>query len=139
MKWDIRLEGYDRDEANFINQVLGSSDIEKRLEDYKGKLYAAVKLEIKSGSDSYTPKREGDLMDSAKPSAADETPLLVYNEPYAAYQYYAGDKNRKEDFKGRNKNNNEQAQWKWIEAYLNSLGSNPIQHIVDKAIKNLKL
>lgn len=116
---------------------INSSRIEQRLDNFKKKLYPMLKQQIYKGSTKYCPYLSGDLQNSAQPSSVDETPYLVYNEPYARYQYYANG-NAPQDFAGRTKNVHPLASCLWVEKYLATGGKQDIQLLCDTAPQILR-
>ena len=112
--------------------------INGRLEEFKEKLYPAVKQQVKAGSDQYTPYLGGDLMDSADPSAHDHTPYLVYDIAYAKYQFYANGGAPESDFPNRTRTTHPLASMMWTDMYISAGGDRDIQRICDDAPRVLR-
>jgi len=121
-----------------VKTTLDLHGIEQRLETFKDRLYPLVKQRIKAGSDPFTPYVDGGLMDSAKASAVDSTPYLVYNIVYAKYQYYANGGAPDYDFAGRTRDKHPQATMMWVDAYLSSGGKGDIKRLCQDAPRLLK-
>lgn len=108
-----------------------------RLDAFKRALYPAIKQQIYKGAMKYTPYLDGNLQDSADPSAHDPTPYLVYNIVYAQYQYYANGL-APLDFKGRTKETHPLAQCLWVDVYMNAGGKTDIAYICQNAGRLLR-
>lgn len=121
-----------------VNAHIDTARIAGRMEEFKKKLYPAVKQRLKAGSDRYTPYLGGDLMDSADPSAHDDTPNLVYDIAYAQYQFYANGGAPQKDFDHRSRGTHPEATMMWTDAYLSAGGKNDIQYILDHANELLR-
>lgn len=107
-----------------------------RLDAFKAKLYPAIKQQIYKGAMKYTPYLDGNLQDSADPSAHDPTPYLVYNIEYAHYQYYANGLaklNPPQDFPNRYRLEHPLAQCLWVQTYIDAGGRADIQNICKNA------
>ena len=105
---------------------------------FKDKLYPALKMQLKKGSDQFTPYLGGDLMDSAEASAHDNTPYLVYDIVYAKYQFYANGGAPYRDFAHRSRTTHPLATMMWTEFYLKAGGDRDLQYICDNAPQLLR-
>ena len=122
-----------------IKVNIDNQRINNRLSAFTEKLYPAIKQQIKKGADRYTPHLSGDLQDSADPSARDSTQYLIYDVPYAKYQYYANGGAPTNDFPNRTRTFNPDASMLWVEKYRKGGGDDEIQRcICDNAAKILK-
>ena len=120
-----------------VHCKIGQTRINQRLDDFKKKLYPAIKTQIYKGSIPYTPYLDGNLQDSAQPSSTDPTPYLIYNIVYARYQYYA-DGLAPADFPGRTIETHPLAQCLWIEKYMSVDGKTDIPYICANAPQLLR-
>nr|DAP46674.1 MAG TPA: Minor capsid protein [Caudoviricetes sp.] len=116
-----------------IRVTIDYNRINNRMEQFKDKLYPAVKQQLKKGADTFTPYLGGDLMDSADPSAHDSTPYLVYDIRYARYQFYANGGAPDHDFPHRTRTVHPLASMMWTDVYLKAGGARDLQYIVDNA------
>lgn len=121
-----------------IRITLNRPRINRRMEQFKSKLYPAVKQQLKKGSDPFTPYLGGDLMDSAEASAHDSTPYLVYDIVYARYQFYANGGAPERDFPNRTRTTHPLASMMWTDMYLKSGGNRDLQFICDNAADLLR-
>lgn len=112
--------------------------INRRMGSFKDKLYPALKMQLKKGSDQFTPYLGGDLMDSAEPSAHDSTPHLVYDIVYAKYQFYANGGAPNRDFTHRSRTTHPLATMMWTDFYLKAGGDRDLQYICDNAPQLLR-
>ena len=88
-----------------------NEDMDARVKEMRGRALAMLKEGVAQGMSAYkyVPRVSGDLEDSVEASIGTDEPFLVYTVPYAAKQYYT--KNKK------SKKINENATWKWFEAW----------------------
>ena len=121
-----------------VDVRIDRSHISRRMDSFLEKLYPTVKQQVKAGSDRYTPYHNGDLMDSADPSAHDSTPYLVYDIKYAKYQFYAGGGAPERDFPNRDRSTHPEASMMWTDCYLRAGGQIDIQRICDNAPRLLR-
>ena len=120
-----------------IRITLNRPRINRRMEQFKSKLYPAVKQQLKKGSDPFTPYLGGGLSDSANSSSVDSTPYLVYDIVYARYQFYANGGAPERDFPNRSRIKNPLASMMWTDMYLKSGGNRDLQFICDNAAELL--
>lgn len=121
-----------------IRVTLDRSRINRRLDQFKDKLYPALKQQIKKGSDPYTPRLGGGLKDSANASSTDPTPHLVYDIIYAKYQFYANGGAPERDFPNRTRTENPLATMMWTDEYMSAGGKRDIQYICENAPRLLR-
>lgn len=120
-----------------VKVTINTKSIDKRLNNFRGKINASVKTQIYRGSMPFTPYLTGALQTSAYNSSVDSGNLLIYDIEYARYQYYAAGM-APADFPHRTRDPHPLASCLWVDKYLNQGGRQEVQTICDVAPQILR-
>lgn len=120
-------------------------DVNKAL--HKAQLDKAqifLKNEVAKGSDKYVPFLNGVLAKSVNASINTPDPLLIYNAPYARYQYYGvamagkAPKHSTNKLLNYTRTHHPQASAQWFEKWKGAEGTATVKKVQDFVRQNFK-
>jgi len=106
-----------------VNVVIDVGKLLDKVLRVEDQLYPLLKIQLKAGSDPYTPYKDGALMGSADVSSKTNDPYLTYDIIYARYQYFTAPH--------KSPDVHPLATTHWVETYLAAGGREDLQRVVD--------